>query len=169
MTDTKGGFLSAEDDPWNKAMSAGSGGKNDGGGGGGGGPQAEEKPKDMTAQEWERLQLLRKLRRQKAGPFEPGLSVLKDEKERKRCRECGSLEIDFVWEEVFGCAVCGGCKEKMPEKYSLLTKTECRDDYLLTERTPLPTYKHTTSKRPRAHSFSLSVSLRYDLTHSLTN
>ncbi|RYP68973.1 hypothetical protein DL771_006395 [Monosporascus sp. 5C6A] len=133
MTDTKGGFLSAEDDPWNKAMSGGPG-KSGGTGAGGqqeGGP--EEKPKGMTAQEWERLQLLRKLQRQKAGPFEPGLSVLKDEGQRKKCRECGSLEIDFVWEEVFHCAVCSACKEKMPEKYSLLTKTECKEDYLLTD------------------------------------
>ncbi|KAI0180769.1 DNA repair protein [Hypoxylon sp. FL1284] len=132
MTDTKGGFLSAEDDPWNRAMS----GSNATGNGKGTGAPAEgpeEKPKGMTVQEWERLQLLRRLQRQKAGPFEPGLSVLKDQKERKRCAECNSLEIDFVWEEVFGCAVCGSCKEKHPDKYSLLTKTECREDYLLTE------------------------------------
>ncbi|KAI1087606.1 DNA repair protein [Rostrohypoxylon terebratum] len=129
MTDTKGGFLSTEDDPWNKAMS-GSVAK-----GKGGGPAEgpEEKPKGMTAQEWERLQLLRKLQRQKAGPFEPGLSVLQDKKDRKKCRECGTLEIDFVWEEVFSCCVCAACKEKYSEKYSLLTKTECREDYLLTD------------------------------------
>ncbi|CAJ2512014.1 Uu.00g076390.m01.CDS01 [Anthostomella pinea] len=136
MTDTKGGFLAAEDDPWNKAMSgsATSGGANTNGKPGApeGGP-AEQRPKGMTQQEWERMQLLKKLRRQKAGPFEPGMSALTDEKERKKCKECKSLEIDFVWEEVFGCAVCGLCKEKYPEKYSLLTKTECREDYLLTE------------------------------------
>ncbi|KAI1214359.1 DNA repair protein [Annulohypoxylon truncatum] len=129
MTDTKGGFLSAEDDPWNKAMSGSTAkGKN---GAPADGPQ--ERPKGMTVQEWERLQLLRKLQRQKAGPFEPGLSVLQDKKDRKKCRECGSLEIDFVWEEVFSCCVCAACKEKYPEKYSLLTKTECREDYLLTD------------------------------------
>lgn len=135
ITDTKGGFLSAEDDPWNKAMSgsAKANGKPGQEAAGAGGP--DEKPQGMTAAEWERLQLMRKLRRQKAGPFEPGMSVLKDEAERKKCRECGNLEIDFVWEEVFGCAVCGRCKEAKPEKYSLLTKTECKDDYLLTDRT----------------------------------
>lgn len=138
MTDTKGGFLSAEDDPWNKAMSGPSNGSGNGNGNdaAGKGPDgAEARPNGMTAQEWERLQLLKKLRRQKAGPFEPGLSALTDAGERSKCRECGNLEIDFVWEEVFGCAVCNACKEKHPEKYSLLTKTECREDYLLTERT----------------------------------
>lgn len=130
MTDTKGGFLSAEDDPWNKAMGTG------GGGGGGGADQKgpEQKPAHMTAAEWERMQVLRNLQRTKTGPFEPGLSVLSDERARKKCRECGTVEIDFVWEEVFGCAVCGRCKERFPERYSLLTKTECKQDYLLTER-----------------------------------
>jgi DNA-repair protein complementing XP-A cells len=126
MTDTKGGFLSTEDDPWNKSMSAGAPS---------GAPGAEPKPAHMTAAEWERMQTIRKLQRNMAGPFEPSLSVLADEKTRKRCRECRSVEIDFVWEEVFGCAVCNACKQKYPEKYSLLTKTEAKEDYLLTERT----------------------------------
>lgn len=124
MTDTKGGFLSTEDDPHNYVL----GGKNQGQ------PEDQQRPKHMTVQEWERLQLIRNLKRLKAGPFEPGLSVLEDEEKRKRCRECRSLEIDFVWEEVFHLCVCSSCKEKYPEKYSLLTKTECKDDYLLTER-----------------------------------
>jgi len=123
MTDTKGGFLSTEDDPHNYAL----------GGQKPGQPADDGRPKHMTVQEWERLQLLRNLRRQKAGPFEPGLSVLDDVETRKKCRECNSLEIDFVWEEVFHLCVCGKCKEKFPEKYSLLTKTECKEDYLLTD------------------------------------
>ncbi|KAI1256512.1 hypothetical protein MGN70_001636 [Eutypa lata] len=165
MTDTKGGFLSAEDDPWNKAMS-GAPVKGNGSQQPDGAPAAEEKPKDMTMQEWERLQLLKKLRRQKAGPFEPGLSALKDEKERKKCRECGSFEIDFVWEEVFACAVCAACKEKMPEKYSLLTKTECREDYLLTEpelrdEELLP---HLSRPNPhKSHWHDMMLFLRYQV------
>lgn len=125
MTDTKGGFLSVEDDPWNKSMSTGTNANSS---------TAEQKPAHMSAAEWERLQVRKKLEKNKAGPFEPGLSVLADPATRKRCRECGSVEIDFVWEEVFRCAVCNPCKEKYPEKYSLLTKTECKEDYLLTDR-----------------------------------
>lgn len=125
MTDTKGGFLSTEDDPWSKSMPSGAAaGKT---------PEDEGRPKHMTAAEWERLQLLRKLERQKAGPFEPGLSAIVDKEDRKKCGECGSLEIDWVWEEVFNCCVCNACKEKFPEKYSLLTKTECKEDYLITD------------------------------------
>ncbi|KAK8087285.1 XPA protein C-terminus-domain-containing protein [Apiospora phragmitis] len=160
ITDTKGGFLSTEDDPWNKAMSGSAtanGSKKPGQ------PEPEERPKGMTTAEWERLQILKKLRRQKAGPFEPGLSVLKDASERKKCRECGSLEIDFVWEEVFGCAVCGRCKEAMPEKYSLLTKTECKDDYLLTDRDEelLP---HLSRPNPhKSHWHDMMLFLRYQV------
>ena len=117
MTDTKGGFLSAEDDPHNRVLHA---------------SNSEEKPAHMTLQEWERHQLLKSLRDQKAGPFEPGLSVLKREGNDK-CRECGGLEVDWKWKDVFGCLVCNGCKDKFPEKYSLLTKTEAREDYLLTD------------------------------------
>ncbi|KAH6889454.1 XPA protein C-terminus-domain-containing protein [Thelonectria olida] len=123
MTDTKGGFLTTDDDPHNYAL----GGRKPGE------PEEEQRPKHMSLQEWERLQLIRKLKRQKAGPYEPGLSVLDDDEKRKKCRECNSLEIDFVWEEVFHLCVCNKCKDKMPEKYSLLTKTECKDDYLLTD------------------------------------
>lgn len=117
MTDTKGGFLTAEDDPHNKALHT---------------PNQEDKPAHMTLREWERHQLLKKLREQRAGPFEPGLSVLKREG-TQACRECGAAEIDWKWEEVFGCRVCSACKDKLPDKYSLLTKTEAREDYLLTD------------------------------------
>ncbi|MCJ1307152.1 hypothetical protein MMC25_000798 [Agyrium rufum] len=117
MTDTKGGFMTVEDDPHNRALHA---------------PNQDEKPAHMTLKEWERHQLLKTLREQKAGPFEPGLSVLKKE-EHKTCQECGSLEVDWKWEEIFKCAVCNPCKDKFPEKYSLLTKTEAKEDYLLTD------------------------------------
>ncbi|KAK4220744.1 phosphate transport-domain-containing protein [Podospora fimiseda] len=156
MTDTKGGFLSAEDDPWNKSMSSGGQAK----------PEEQQKPANMTIDEWERLQLIRKLQRTKAGPFEPGLSALADEKTRKKCRECGSIEIDFVWEETFGCAVCSGCKEKFPEKYSLLTKTECKEDYLLTDpelKDPelLP---HLSKPNPhKSHWHDMFLFLRYQV------
>ena len=116
MTDTKGGFLTAEDDPHNKALHA---------------QDVEEKPAHMTLKEWERHQLLKSLREQKAGPYEPGIA-LRSEKQ-KLCRECETLEVDWKWLDVFGCAVCNSCKDKLPEKYSLLTKTEAKEDYMLTD------------------------------------
>ncbi|KAK4621278.1 DNA repair protein RAD14 [Fulvia fulva] len=116
MTDTKGGFMTHEDDPHNKTLNA---------------PDADGKPAHMSLKEWETQQLQRRLRNQRAGPYEPGLSVFKEN--AKKCRECGSLEIDWQWDEVFHIHVCNTDKEKYPEKYSLLTKTEAKEDYLLTD------------------------------------
>lgn len=121
MTDTKGGFLTEEDDPHNKALHVRDG-------------KTEQIPAGMTQREWERQQLLQSLRRDRAGPFEPGLSVLEDQSKQLKCRECGGIEIDWKWEEMLRCCVCNVCKEKYPEKYSLLTKTEAKEDYLLTDR-----------------------------------
>lgn len=163
MTDTKGGFLSAEDDPFNKSLGGGSSTQ---GPAGGANPDEPQRPSHMTEAEWERMQLIRKLQKQKAGPFEPGLSAIADKAERKKCRECGNLEIDWVWEEVFGCCVCGGCKEKFPEKYSLLTKTECREDYLITDpelrdKDLLP---HLSRPNPhKTHWHDMMLFLRYQV------
>ncbi|KAK5997731.1 DNA repair protein rad14 [Cladobotryum mycophilum] len=156
MTDTKGGFLSTEDDPHNYAL----GGKKSG--------QADDelRPKGMTVQEWEKQRTIRNLKRLKAGPFEPGISVLDDLEKRKKCRDCSSLEIDFVWEEVFHICVCNKCKEKYPEKYSLLTKTECKQDYLLTDpelRDPelLP---HLNKPNPhKSHWHDMMLFLRFQV------
>ncbi|KAJ5641869.1 DNA binding domain [Penicillium lividum] len=120
MTDTKGGFLTQEDDPFNKVLHVPDG-------------KQEQKPAHMTQKEWERQKLLQSLRRNHEGPFEPGLSVLDDKSKQKTCRECGSLEIDWKWEEELRCRICHACKDKYPEKYSLLTKTEAKEDYLLTD------------------------------------
>ncbi|KAF1813208.1 DNA repair protein [Eremomyces bilateralis CBS 781.70] len=119
MSDSRGGFLSAQDDPHNRAMQH---------------PTNEpERPAHMTEAEWERHRLLQSLRKNRAGPFEPGISVLDRGTEHKKCQECESLELDWQLDDVFGVKVCKACKEKLGDKYSLLTKTECREDYLLTD------------------------------------
>jgi DNA-repair protein complementing XP-A cells len=120
MTDTKGGFLSTEDDPHNYAMGVQKTGQ-----------EEEQRPKHMTIQEWERLKLIRSLDKPRPGQ---NPTVVDEQGKRKTCKECNNMDIDWVWEEVFHICVCKDCKEKYPEKYSLLTKTECKEDYLLTDR-----------------------------------
>jgi DNA-repair protein complementing XP-A cells len=44
-----------------------------------------------------------------------------------KCRECGTVDIDHVYNRTFRCLVCNTCKNTYPEKYSLLTKTECKE------------------------------------------
>lgn len=151
MTDTKGGFLSAADDPWNKAMNHAS--------------CDATKPAHMTQHEWERHQVLKGLRNRKEGPFEPGIGLSARENGSK-CRECGSLEIDWQWETTFGCAICTGCKEKKPEKYSLLTKTEAKDDYLLTdpELKDAELLPHLSKPNPhKTHWHDMMLFLRYQV------
>jgi len=63
--------------------------------------------------------------------FDPAPSLNPDE--NPKCFECGSMELDFLFLKTFNTRVCYKCKEKFPEKYSLLTKTECKEDYLLTD------------------------------------
>lgn len=95
----------------------------------------QDKPSGMSLEEWSRHQLRLKLQKEKTGVYEPGISALKDATagEQQKCYDCGSLEIDWKWLEVFKCRVCNKCKESIPDKYSLLTKTEAREDYLLTD------------------------------------
>ncbi len=168
MTDTKGGFLAAEDDPHNKAMMHASSGGRGGSASSLLSATATTRPPHMTQQQWERQRLMNSLREAKAGPFEPAINPgvkrgAGGESVRgatsaagaggggggggggteqvKMCCECESLEIDWKWDEVFGCQVCNKCKERLPDKYSLLTKTEVKEDYLLTDR-ELPFFPH---------------------------
>ncbi|KAF8168292.1 thioesterase-like superfamily-domain-containing protein [Crassisporium funariophilum] len=50
-----------------------------------------------------------------------------------KCQECQTMDIDPTFLKVFKCRVCKTCQNEKPEKYSLLTKTECKLDYLLTD------------------------------------
>ncbi len=50
-----------------------------------------------------------------------------------KCATCPSPELDFQFLEIFRVRVCTACKANDPDKFSLLTKTECRQDYLLTD------------------------------------
>ncbi|KAK4501871.1 hypothetical protein PRZ48_007680 [Zasmidium cellare] len=143
MTDTKGGFMTHEDDPHNKSLHA----------------PGEGKPANMTLKEWEQQQLQRRLRDAKAGPYEPGLSVL--EQNSKKCRECGTLEIDWQWDEVLNCRICNTCKEKYPEKYSLLTKTEAKEDYLLTDPELKDTELLPHLKKPNPHKATFHDMMLY--------
>ncbi|KAH9176986.1 XPA protein C-terminus-domain-containing protein [Lactarius sanguifluus] len=56
-----------------------------------------------------------------------------DPSRNPKCHDCGSVDIDQTYRKVFRCLVCDKCKNDNVEKYSLLTKTECKGDYLLTD------------------------------------
>lgn len=57
---------------------------------------------------------------------ETGVAIYLDPKLNPRCKDCNSMDVDQTYKKVFGCLVCNKCKNEKPEKYSLLTKTECK-------------------------------------------
>ncbi|EJF66472.1 DNA repair protein [Dichomitus squalens LYAD-421 SS1] len=85
----------------------------------------KEVDQDLRAKEKER-------ERQRAQQnTEPAMFL--DSSLNPRCQECNSMDIDQQFRKVFHCLVCNKCKNEKPERYSLLTKTECKEDYLLTD------------------------------------
>lgn len=82
-----------------------------------------------------------------------------DPAKNPKCESCGRVDTDQVFRKVFRRSVCKKCQEEKPEKYSLLTKTECkevsihscclvwksdpiRQDYLLTDREETYLFSH---------------------------
>ncbi|KIY69687.1 DNA repair protein [Cylindrobasidium torrendii FP15055 ss-10] len=63
--------------------------------------------------------------------LEPAFSL--DPDKNPKCRECNTTSIEHSYNKVFKCVVCKRCADNIPEKYSLLTKSECKEDYLLTD------------------------------------
>lgn len=47
--------------------------------------------------------------------------------ENPKCKLCNSIEIDWQILNTFNCRVCFKCKQAHPDKFSLLTKTECKE------------------------------------------
>ncbi|VEU19679.1 DEKNAAC100600 [Brettanomyces naardenensis] len=96
------------------------------------------------------------------GPAPPPLDIVN----APTCFECGSIDIDKKMNEVFGCRVCRRCEEKFPEKYSLLTKTECKEDYFLTEPelADVDLFKRIVKENPHSGTFSkMQLFLRYQI------
>ncbi|TQS32303.1 hypothetical protein Golomagni_07383, partial [Golovinomyces magnicellulatus] len=86
-----------------------------------------------SAKTAEELRKAKERERQRLRDYaEPGISL--DIQSRPVCESCGSPEIiDHPFKKVFGILVCRKCERDKPEAYSLLTKTEVKQDYLLTD------------------------------------
>lgn len=82
-----------------------------------------------------------------------------------KCYECGTFDIDTQLWEVFKCRVCKRCARAKPEKYSLLTKTECREDYFLTgpELDDLTLLARLEKPNPHGTFSRMQLFLRYQV------
>jgi DNA-repair protein complementing XP-A cells len=55
------------------------------------------------------------------------IAIYLDASRNPKCRDCGSVDIDHMYRNIFRCLVCNKCRNEKVEKYSLLTKTECKE------------------------------------------
>ncbi|QLL31050.1 hypothetical protein HG536_0A08670 [Torulaspora globosa] len=111
MTNLNGGYINPQDRP---------SGFDDGDDGFG-------SKKQKTLEDWKREQQERRHLYENAPPPE-------HISQAPKCIECQvNIEMDPVMDDIFKLKVCKSCVKQHPEKYSLLTKTECKEDYFLTD------------------------------------
>ncbi|KAI8874328.1 DNA repair protein, partial [Ramicandelaber brevisporus] len=72
-------------------------------------------------------------------------------KQLAKCEECSSQDVDAKYLEAFGVKICRVCKEALSEKYSLLTKTEVKSDYMLTDSELTDTKAMPYIEKPNPH------------------
>ncbi|WFD19870.1 DNA repair protein rad14 [Malassezia caprae] len=87
--------------------------------------------------------------------MEPGISL--DPTTRPVCEVCRSPDILYdPFLRVFNVRVCRACERAHPDKYSLLTKTEVKEDYLLTdaELADGELLPHLLKKNPHKSTYS---------------
>lgn len=119
-------------------------------------PPANQDPK--TLKDWEQEQANKQiLVKEDAPPLEPDKAP--------QCFECQSIEIDLnLYNNFRNVRVCKKCMRELPDKYSLLTKTECREDYLLTEPELQDLSILPRIEKPNPHGFSrMQLFLRFQV------
>ncbi|KAJ3154080.1 hypothetical protein HDU86_005005 [Geranomyces michiganensis] len=96
--------------------------------------------------------------------YEPTIDLILEN--NPQCETCKSIDVDPKYILHFNVNVCRACIEAHPEKFSLLTKTECREDYLLTD-SELRDTKHLPNwERPNPHKSTYSNMLLYLRMHA---
>ncbi|KAI5970171.1 RAD14 [Candida margitis] len=119
----------------------------------------EDRPRvdEETLQEWKDKQKELEQLKKAAPPIDIDTAP--------KCYECGSLDIDLNLYTNFGkVRACRSCIKKMPEKYSLLVKTECKEDYLLTEPELQDLSLLPRIEKPNPHGYSrMQLFLRFQV------
>ncbi|CCF60302.1 hypothetical protein KAFR_0J02380 [Kazachstania africana CBS 2517] len=102
--------------------------------------------RQKTLDDWKREQKERReLYENKAPPEHMSEAV--------KCDECKvNIEMDPILNDIYKLNVCKSCAKRLPEKYSLLTKTECKEDYFLTEPELNDTSIFHRLEKPNPHS-----------------
>ncbi|OMJ28506.1 DNA repair protein rad14 [Smittium culicis] len=93
--------------------------------------------------------------------FISDLPLLNGPESSPQCIECGSIDLDSVFFEIYSICVCRKCKDEIPEKYSLLTKSESKQDYMLTEEELCDRELFKVWIRPNPHRSTYSNMILY--------
>ncbi|AET37875.1 DNA repair protein RAD14 Ecym_2122 [Eremothecium cymbalariae DBVPG len=102
--------------------------------------------KEQSLEEWKREQRERRSLYEDAPPPEH-ISLA------PKCTECQiNIEMDPIMKDIFHLKVCKTCVKAHPEKFSLLTKTECKEDYFLTDPELNDTSLFDRLEKPNPHS-----------------
>ncbi|QLQ81346.1 hypothetical protein HG537_0F01070 [Torulaspora globosa] len=102
--------------------------------------------KQKTLEDWKREQQERRYLYENAPPPE-------HISQAPKCIECQvNIEMDPVMDDIFKLKVCKSCVKEHPEKYSLLTKTECKEDYFLTDPELNDSELFHKMEKPNPHS-----------------
>ncbi|CAK9442290.1 uncharacterized protein LODBEIA_P60330 [Lodderomyces beijingensis] len=119
--------------------------------------ETRKRQDEETLAEWKEKQ--RELERVKNAPPPADLDHL------PRCFECGSMDIDLnLFTNFRKVRACRPCVKKLPEKYSLLVKTECKEDYLLTEPELQDVALLPRIEKPNPHGYSkMQLFLRFQI------
>ncbi|KAK6454264.1 XPA protein C-terminus-domain-containing protein [Scheffersomyces xylosifermentans] len=122
------------------------------------GRMAEGQNEGETLEEW-------KERQRKQQTVYQELPPPMDIEKAPKCYECGSMEIDpNLYKNFWNVRACRKCMREKPEKYSLLTKTECREDYLLTDPELKDVALLPRIEKPNPHGFSrMQLFLRFQV------
>lgn len=102
--------------------------------------------KGKTFEMWQREQRERRLLYEE---MPPPIDI----SEVPKCTECKvNMELDPTMKDIFHLEVCKTCVKAYPEKYTLLTKTECKEDYFITDPELNDTELFERLEKPNPHS-----------------
>lgn len=118
---------------------------------------AEDADINKSLEEWKEKQKREHIVRDLPPPMDPS--------QAPKCYECESLEIDpNLYSNFRQVRVCRRCAKEKPEKYALLTKTESKEDYLLTEPELQDVALLPRIEKPNPHGYSrMQLFLRFQV------
>lgn len=71
--------------------------------------------------------------------------------ENETCKVCGSIELDDYLRKHYRVHVCSNCRESLPDRFGLITKTTAKETFLLTDEELRDTSMMPFITKPNPH------------------